>query len=225
VKSTTAFRILFISLLIGISEQQNAQTINLSDSLYRVLLNKPTPTFKFDTRNSFITGNQAKVYGLKAGLSFRKTLTIGIGYNFIGTRLTEELVVGRDVYYGQIKMRYIAPFLEYSFYKKGPWEAMVPVQFGVGQSFVRYDVDGVRTDIRKDNIILYEPGMNIEYKIFNVLGIGGGVGYRIMLKNNREIKQQFTSPVYVIRIRLIFDEILRQARENKWITDPLEEEQ
>jgi hypothetical protein len=187
------------------------------------LKNKPTPTVKFDTRNSFITGNHAKVYGIKAGLSFRKTLTVGIGYNFIGTRLTEELIIGEQVFFGQIKMRYVAPFLEYSFYKKGAWEAMVPVQIGIGQSFVRYEINGLRTDVRKDNIVLYEPGMNVEYKMFNILGLGGGVGYRIMLKNNKEIDQQFTSPVYVIRIRLIFDEILRQARKHKLLPEAQQE--
>jgi hypothetical protein len=100
---------------------------------------------------------------------------------------------------------------------------MVPVQIGIGQSFVRYEINGLRTDVRKDNIVLYEPGMNVEYKMFNILGLGGGVGYRIMLKNNKEIDQQFTSPVYVIRIRLIFDEILRQARKHKLLPEAQQE--
>jgi hypothetical protein len=212
-----------ITFLLGFVGINRAQTINLSDSLYRVLHNRPTPTFKFDTRNSFITGNHAKVYGIKVGLSFKKTLTIGLGYNFIGTRLTEEMIIGRDVYYGEIKMRYIAPFLEYSFFKKGPWEVMVPVQFGVGQSFVQFEIDGSTSNIKRDNILLYEPGMNVEYKIFNILGIGGGVGYRIMIQNNEQIKQQFTSPVYVIRIRLIFDELLRQARKHQLLPEPTTE--
>lgn len=190
----------------------SSQTINLSDSLYQVLRHKPTPAFKFDTRNSFITGNSAKVYGIKGGLSFNKTLTIGIGYNFIGTDLAENLTIGNEIRAGQIKMRYVAPFIEYSFYKKGNWEVMVPVQLGIGQSFIRYDAKGQRTDIKKDNILLYEPGMTVEYKLFKLIGIGGGLGYRIMLKNNRQIEQQFTSPVYVIRIRLIFDEVIKKAK-------------
>jgi hypothetical protein len=189
-----------------------AQTINLSDSLYHVLKQKPVPSFKIDTRNSFITGTGAKVYGIKAGLSYRKSLTIGIGYNFIGTELKEEMVVGQSVRTGDIKMRYVAPFLEYSFYKKGNWEAMVPVQLGFGKSFVQYQTDAGKQKIKMDNVILYEPGMAIEYKILNLIGVGGGVGYRIMLRNNKEIEQQFTSPVYVIRIRLIFDEIYKKVK-------------
>lgn len=189
-----------------------AQTINLSDSLYRVLRHKPVPTAKLDTRNSFITGNSAKVYGIKVGLSFRKTLTIGLGYNWIGTDLTEPVRIGPQVFESEIRMRYIAPFVEYSFYKKGNWEAMVPVQLGFGKSFHRINTQNGDLNTNMGRVILYEPGMSIEYKIFGIVGVGGGFGYRLMLKNNKSIDQQFTSPVYVLRFRLIFDEILKQAK-------------
>ena len=190
----------------------SAQTINLSDSLYHVLRHKPVPTAKFETRNSFITGNSAKVFSIKAGLSFRKTLTIGIGYNWIGTELKESILIDNRIYVGDIKLRYIAPFLEYSFYKKGLWEATVPVQFGFGRSYIQYQSRTDKEQIRSGRVVLYEPSMTVEYKFFNVVGVGGGFGYRIMLKNNKEINQQFTSPVYVLRIRLIFDEIYRRAK-------------
>ncbi len=190
----------------------HAQTINLSDSLYQVLRHSPVPTAKFETHNSFITGNSAKVYSLKAGLSFRKTLTIGIGYNWIGTDLKESIRVADAIFVGDIKLRYVAPFIEYSFYKKGPWEATVPVQLGFGRSFIQYQSRTDKEQIRSGRVVLYEPSMTIEYKIFNLVGVGGGFGYRIMLKNNKEINQQFTSPVYVLRIRLIFDEIYRRAK-------------
>lgn len=190
----------------------HGQTINLSDSLYRVLRNKPVFTAKLDSRNSFVTGNSARVYGIKAGVSFRKTLSIGLGYHFIGTDLKEMLIIDNQIVEGDIKMRYIAPYIEYSFYKKGPWEASVPVQFGVGRSFVRYSYKGKTTDIYSDNILLYEPAMSVEYKVFGLIGIGGGLGYRIMLKNNRQLDHQFTSPVYVLRLRIIFDELLKRGR-------------
>jgi hypothetical protein len=41
------------------------------------------------------------------------------------------------------------------------------------------------------------------------------VGYRIMLKNNRDIEQQFTSPIYALRVRLIFDEIYRRYKSSE----------
>lgn len=205
-------RIGLVLLFACCNQITNAQTINLSDSLYRILKNKPTPTAKFDSRNSFVTGNSAKVFGIKAGLSFNRTLTIGIGYNWIATDLTAPVRVNAQWFDGEIHMRYIAPFLEYSFYKKGNWEAMVPVQLGFGRSFQQAKTPSGDVNLNIGQVILYELGMNVEYKIMNVVGVGGGLGYRLMLKNNRTMEQQFTSPVYVLRIRLIFDEILKRAR-------------
>lgn len=202
-----------------------AQTINLSDSLRQVLRHKPMPTAKFDTRNSFITGKSAKVFGIKVGVSFRKTLTIGIGYNWIGTKFTEPLKIGDDLYESEIKLRYVAPFLEYSFYKKGPWEATVPVQIGFGKSFLRYSSTSGKENIHEGHVVLYEPGMAIEYKLFDVVGVGAGMGYRIMLKNNKSIEQQFTSPVYVLRIRLIFDELFKKYKKFSEVETPSDHEQ
>jgi hypothetical protein len=84
---------------------------------------------------------------------------------------------------------------------------------GVGNSFLQYEgAEGLRV-ISKSRVVLYEPAMAFEYKILKVLGVGVGFGYRIMLKNNRSIEQQFTSPVYALRVRLIFDELYRRYQD------------
>ncbi len=188
------------------------QTINLSDSLRQVFRNKPTPSAKLDSRNSFISGRNARVHGIKAGLSFGKKLTLGIGYNWIAKGIRQEMPPNSPVVTGDVQLRYIAPFIEYSFFKKGNWEAVVPVQLGVGRSFIQYSYLGSKHRIHQNSVVLYEPGMNLEYKIINLIGVGAGVGYRIMLKNNKEIDRSFTSPVYVLRFRLIFDELFKQAQ-------------
>ena len=185
-----------------------AQTVNLSDSLRHVFKQKKSPSFKFDTRNSFITGSTAKVYGIKAGVSFGNRFSTGIGYNFIGKELTEPLELTKNNFVeAEIRMNYIAPFVEYSFYRKGPWEVSVPLQIGAGKSFLRYTVEDKKYVVNRNTVVLYEPGMTFEYKILKLIGVGAGFGYRIMLKNNRQIEQQFTSPVYALRLRLIFDEL------------------
>jgi hypothetical protein len=187
--------------------------MNLSDSLSQIFKQRVTPSFKFDTRNSFITGSATKVYGIKAGVSFGKRLSLGVGYNFIGTELMENVVVNDENVSAEIRMNYVAPFIEYSFYQRGPWELITPIQLGVGNSFLEYSTpDGKRT-MNKGRVVLYEPGMAFEYKIAKILGVGIGMGYRIMLKNNRGIEQQFTSPVYALRVRLIFDELYRRYKD------------
>jgi hypothetical protein len=202
--------LLFVGVLMR--ETLQAQTMNLSDSLREVFRQRITPSFKFDTRNSFITGSTAKVYGIKAGVNFGKRLSIGLGYNFIGTELQENVWENDRETPAEIRMNYVAPYVEYSFYQRGPWELSAPIQLGMGTSFLHVtDENGSRV-LNRSRVILYEPGMAFEFKILKVIGVGAGFGYRIMLKNNRAIEQQFTSPVYALRARLIFDELYRRYK-------------
>ena len=197
-----------LSIFLSCLTVCSAQTVNLSDSLRMVFKQKKSPSFKFDTRNSFITGSTAKVYGIKAGISYGKRFSMGLGYNFIGTELTQDLELpDQSIVSADIRMNYLAPYAEYSFYQKGPWEVSVPIQLGVGKSFLRYASNDEKVVINRNTVVIYEPGMTFEYKILKLIGVGAGFGYRIMLRNNREIEQQFTSPVYALRLRLIFDEL------------------
>jgi len=205
-------KLICIAFLLLIVCAGRAQTINLSDSLRHVFRQKPMPTAKLDTRNSFISGRSVRVRGVKAGISFGKRMTLGLGYNWIANGVEESIPTYSGEIITDVELRYIAPFIEYSFYKKGNWEAVVPVQLGFGKSFLQYKMFGSKQRLFENSVILYEPGMNIEYKIMNLIGIGAGLGYRIMLKNNKDIDHSFTSPVYVIRFRLIFDEIYKQAK-------------
>jgi hypothetical protein len=84
---------------------------------------------------------------------------------------------------------------------------------GVGNSFLRVNDEQGSRVINRDKVVLYEPGMAFEFKILNLIGVGAGFGYRIMLKNNRGIEQQFTSPVYALRARLIFDELYKRYQD------------
>jgi hypothetical protein len=207
-------RWLIIILVCGLTtDALHGQTINLSDSLRAVFRQRITPSFKFDTRNSFITGNTAKVYGIKAGINFGKRCSVGVGYNFIGTELQESIILNDKEVRADIQMNYIAPFVEYSFYQRGPWELSSPIQLGVGNSFLRVNDEQGSRVINRDKVVLYEPGMAFEFKILNLIGVGAGFGYRIMLKNNRGIEQQFTSPVYALRARLIFDELYKRYQD------------
>ena len=205
--------IFVLVISVWMLEDAQAQTINLSDSLRQVFRLRITPSFKFDTRNSFITGSRAKVYGLKAGVSFGKRISIGLGYNFIGTKLRENTSLDNiEIKDAEIRMNYVAPYVEYGFFQRGPWEIGTSIQLGVGSSFHRYSDNGSERIIHRGRVILYEPVMSCEYKIFKLIGVGVGCGYRIMLKNNRSIEQQFTSPVYALRVRLIFDELYRRFK-------------
>ena len=65
------------------SSQGHAQ---LFDSIRTSLDYKPKFLVKFDTRNSFISNQYAKIHGIKVGLSFNKTTNIGVGYHWMPNR-------------------------------------------------------------------------------------------------------------------------------------------
>jgi hypothetical protein len=62
--------------------------------------------------------------------------------------------------------------------------------------------------------MLYEPGVSIEYAIFNWLGLGGHVGYRFMIKNNPYVDQNFNSPMYAFGINIYWDELYKMTFPN-----------
>lgn len=203
---------IFACALFALSGQ--AQTISLSDSLSHVFREKVFPSAKLDSRNSLVSGRSARINGVKVGVSFGKKMGLGLGYNWMEKGITQYVKVNGEEKKTEVRLGYIASYVEYSFYKKGSWEAVVPVQLGFGKSHLHYNSPWGKQKLHSGNVMLYEPGMNVEYKILNLIGVGAGVGYRIMLMNNRGIDQRFTSPVYVLRFRVIFDELYRQAK--KW---------
>lgn len=201
--------------VVCVSQQASAQTISLSDSLNRIFRNKPVFTAKYDTRNTFITGNRASIWSIKVGFEFRKCLTVGLGYNWLWSDIQEDFEFEGKVVKqrADVRMRYVAPYLDYTFYKKGPWEVTLPVQLGIGTSYLQ--PQRIPRHQKQNWIMLYEPAMSVEYKFARYFAVGGGYGYLIMLKNNKELSSRFTSPMYVLRFRILFDELYRLYKQKK----------
>lgn len=197
--------------LIGLlaCAQLSAQRINLSDSLSHIFKEKKGLSAKYDGKNAMVSGRNSKTNSIKLGVSFGKRFSMGLGYNWLSTDITQLNILERKEQF--VKLRYIAPYAEYIFFRKNNWEASIPVQIGVGKSFLSYEKNGSGERVGESWTWLYEPSMTIEYKFFGMVGVGVGGGYRIMLKNNRNLDTQFTSPIYTWRVRLIFEEIFRKT--------------
>jgi hypothetical protein len=201
--------IVLLGIFIAFFGRSSAQSVNLSDSLRNVFKQPVTPVFKLDTRNSFVTGRSAQIWGVKAGVSFGKRMNLGLAYSWLHTDITKPLSEPNQNLSGLIRLRYFGPFAEYTFYRKGNWEATVPLQLGIGKSFLAEETGEITGRLNEGNIFLYEPAMVVDYKILNLIAVGGGVGYRLMLLNNRNLDQRFTAPVYMIRLRVLLDEWIK----------------
>ena len=82
---------------------------------------KPKVMLKFGTRNSFITNSFVKIRDVQIGFNYKNITKIGLGYNWLATDVFRPLVIEGQIIQenkGELKMRYLAPFVEYTFLKK-----------------------------------------------------------------------------------------------------------
>jgi uncharacterized oligopeptide transporter (OPT) family protein len=60
-----------------------------------------------------------------------------------------------------------------------------------------------------------QVGISAQYKIIRWVGVGAGLGYRLMLVNNPEIETKMNSPVFAIGIKLYLGEIVKSIQGNE----------
>ena len=61
-------------------------------------------------------------------------------------------------------------------------------------------------------VITYEPAITFQYRFLKYFGAGLGVGYRLMLKPNPQIEEKFTSPVYILKTKIYFQDIWQDIK-------------
>ncbi len=196
-------RIFFVTLFCSMTFFTKAQPVNLKDSFKGVFESKPTVTAKWDTWGTFIGGRTFNTQALKAGAEFNEKLVLGFGYNWLSNGVYLSALDRGINQQCSFELHYFGPYAEFDFFKSGHWRGTLPIQLGIGNSFLKYyDSEGSRVIIKKEQVILYEPAMSFSYDIANLFEVGAGFGYRIMLKNNNSIDQPLTSPNFVVRLSL-----------------------
>ena len=207
-------RLAIIFLLVLHTAIMQAQVLREIGDSFR---NKPKIFFNFTQYNSFINKQPANISGLKAGLEFNGKVRLGVGYGWLYSDIVDRIIIDKnDLSYttnGQLKFDFISTSFEYEFYSNYPWHISVPLVVGTGGAHYEY-VDRhtrVRTNTKNFPIVLFEPTVNAQYNIIDWVGISGGLGYRVAMNASRDLKNNFSSPIYVIQLKIFFDEIYRQV--------------
>lgn len=187
----------------------------LMDDIKKSLDAKPKVLVKLGTRNSFVTNRFVKIRDVQIGFNYKNITKVGIGYNWLATDVVRPLFIeGQDILEstGELKMRYLAPFIEYTFLKKKKYSCAIPLQIGFGKAFFKYrDTANKEKKTASVAIAFYEPAITIEYIVFKYFGIGGGAGYRLMFVGNKQLRDNFTAPVYLIKARFFFGDVLKDV--------------
>lgn len=171
---------------------------------------------KVETRNSFVQTNHSTFIGVRAGFEFKFPVRFGFGYYWMLTNFNSRFYNPADFGLSdptaQPKLRYAIGYVDYSFYKEDGWELAVPVQIGIGETFYKSNESN---RFANELVVPMEFGVAVSYLFTDWVGFGVGLGYRVMLKRNQQVRENFNSPYYQVRLHILFTEIFRKIKKKK----------
>lgn len=187
------------------------------DTLVYSVKKVPMPFFAFESSNSFVGGTSAWITGYKVGITFNGRLSTGYGwYKLVSDIVENKTIVGLSgndsVVPAQLKMKYKAISLSYVYFKNQKWILSATMQPAWGESYFEYFISaGDREQAFNHKVNMIEIGSGAAYKVFPWIGLGAGLGYRIMTKNNPSIDYNFNTVNYYLGLRVFIDEIYKSV--------------
>ncbi len=211
------YAVIFFVLLTGMGKAQ------FLDSLHNSFAGKKSFDFGYDSRNAFIDHSLVNVQSLKIGVDFGK-ISIGGGLSWLTTNISDKKVVhnkelNKDTtVQTQLSFAYLCYYVEYTYYKSRRWEFSIPMQVGVGKIGYTYNYRGIKTTIDQGYCFVYEPEVDVKFKVFRWIGLEADIGYRFLVKNDPLVKKTFNSPLFSFGTFILWDELaLLVFKKNKWI--------
>lgn len=182
--------------------------------------------FRYESKNSFSSGNRIEVVSLKLGTTFGKKISIGGGYAWLNSDLSKSTMfpdLNGSVAYqnNRFTFRYLCYYIDFVFHKSKRWTLSSQVEIGAGFSKYEFLKNGQKNRRIGDFICLYNPAVNIKFKIYKWLGVAGTIGYRFMLVNDVTMIKQLNSPLYSAGAFICWDELAlilfpKSSKVKKW---------
>jgi hypothetical protein len=191
-----------------------ACTAQLLDSVASFLQEERQLVAKLDMRNSFVRNRNVSIFGAKVGFEHAGRFQYGIGYSMLLTPVERtRSLEGIGEVGTRLRMGYVSAYVDYAFYQRGRWEIRLPVQIGIGRGSVTYlDALGERQVLERSTLIIYEPAMTVQYRLFRYLGIGGGWGFRLAIHTSSDLGENLTAPIHTLGLRVFFAEIWKDLK-------------
>ncbi|MFI5218040.1 MAG: hypothetical protein ACHQNT_01040 [Bacteroidia bacterium] len=192
------------------------------DTIIASFHTKPKIFFQIAAYNSFVSNEPANTFGYRGGLEFNRRIRIGVGYytlisDIVKPKTISGVFENDTTLNAQLDMNFIPLSLEYIFYNKDPWQISIPLYIGAGKSYFWYylNSEGDRGKVDEKTVALMTMSAEAQYKIIKWVGVGAGLGYRLMLKDNNNINENFNSVIYNIGLRIFVDEIFKSIFKKK----------
>ena len=201
---------LILFSMVSFAQYDDERLMVFEDEFKKSFKSKPKLDVKFDNRFSFIRDNDVKTIGIKVGLNFRRKFKLGLGFNQmflpVETFTFDDKGIKVPV---NLEYSYFSPYIEYVYFNTRKWEFSLSIQHGIGGASYQFDNNGEVVKLAESLVLSYEPAMLIDYKIIRWIGIGTGIGYRIIYYKEPGIQEKFSSPEYAIKLKVYLGEIVR----------------
>jgi hypothetical protein len=200
-------------IILSLACSSSTLFAQFTDSLQYILRNKYSIDARLESRNSFINHQLTSVTGVRLGLAYQRKLRIGGGLSWLKSEVTSPFLVDGpgDVQVKEdryLKFVYVCYYVDFVFHKTKRWQLSVPIQAGTGMSWFQKESSYVfRNRDPKYFLLLYEPGITVQFKITRWLGLGNDVAYRFVLRNNRRTAGQLNSPTYSFKLLFWIDQL------------------
>ncbi len=171
---------------------------------------------RFDTKSSFIANSQVKLWGVQLGFDHNNVVKYGLGFHNLSSTIKQDFYVNTngvtDTITTQLNFAYFSLFGEYVFYDTKRWEGSLPIQIGFGGTNFAGSLNDSTYLFHEKFVMHYEASLTGHYRFLRYFAIGAGVGYRIMIINNKNLNMQLTNPLYTIKLKLFLGDLFKDTK-------------
>lgn len=176
------------------------------DSLNVVFKSNSIIDARLESRYSFIRNNIIAVTGIRLGVAYKRKLRIGGGISWLKTNRTYSFYSRSNV--GDLietkkflKFAYLCYYIDFVYYRTKRWQLSVPIQAGTGLAWFQQEkAYSLTNGDRKRFLLLYEPGITVQFKVLRYIGVGGDAAFRFVLNREKKIGEQLNSPTFSIKL-------------------------
>lgn len=195
----------FFALLLFISLSGFSQNNHL-DTIKNAFTHQPKLLVKLDSKFSFVSNQLVSMRGIKAGANFNNKVKIGLGYSWMKKNFvfdTPTTLINNDRY--DLRYSYVSVFGDYNFHNKDNWSFLINTDFALVKIGYQ-DIIEKQFDYQSFGFVL-EPSLIAEYRLYKYFILGSGLGYRFVFREEKNIQEQFSAPLFIVRFKIDFIKI------------------
>lgn len=172
---------------------------------------------QYDSRYSFVNGRLCTINGLKLGMEWRGRVRTGAAVYFLSTGIPTRLPLpdnAADDADADLRFRYLALYAEGVVLQNSRWSLSANMQMGMGSVYVRYlnDSTGRYDRTPRDFVLLVEPSVAAQMRLFRWAALGAGAGWRQPVFVPTIIRRELSGPVFYLRANVLLGPLLKVAR-------------